>query len=265
MYVDAHCHLDMPIFDGDRAAVVARARSLGVTQFVIAGVDRESWVRQRSVTLEGWGAFWSAGIHPVRCAEMTAQELERSLSALPACFSGEGAACAVGETGLDRRFAPKTTIPVQVESFRRHLDLACELELPIILHVVQAHGRCLEVLREHTLSKRGGMVHSFSGSIEVAEAYLDLGLCLSLSGASVRSERGRMRDVIPRIPEERLLLETDSPDQPLNRGDRNEPKSLIEIANRVGKIRGCDPTKILRDSAANCAELFGMQIEGSDE
>ena len=264
MYVDAHCHLDLAPFAGDRAAVLDRARAAGVTRFVVAGVEPKGWADQRALAMHEPGVQWTAGLHPVRCAEMTDAERVEALQSLPGCFEGLHAAIAVGETGLDRVFAERSTLDAQVASLRAHLAVARDLEKPVVLHVVGAHGLCLDILREEGIPQRGGMVHSFSGSAEVAREYLNLGLYLSLSGgvARVRSERGLKG--VRAIPDERLLIETDAPDQALEKGQRSEPVHLLEVADWVAKVRGCTSEKILRHSAANCARLFGEYTEGEN-
>jgi len=258
MYIDAHCHLDLPDFDHDRDAVLIRAKRAGVTQFLMAGVDPLGWRRQRALMEHIEGAFWTAGIHPVRCAEMTPSVLKEALEALPLCFQGAGAACGVGETGLDRVFVDRATLPAQRMAFKAHLSLAKTLDLPLVLHVVGAHGACLDLLRSEGIPRRGGMVHSFSGSKEVALDYLRQGLHLSVSGGALRAPGARLREALREIPAHRLMVETDAPDQPIKAGERNEPAALVGIAEALAKIRGCTRAEILRDSAANCAELFGM-------
>ena len=264
MYIDAHCHLDLPAFDEDRSAVLERARAAGVSRFLVAGVGPDGWKKQRALAQLEAGVSWAAGLHPVYCAELSRAERRQALQDLPTCFEGPAAAIAVGETGLDRVFAHADTLATQIESLRTHLELAKALEIPIILHVVGAHGACIDILRKDGVPERGGMVHSFSGSAEVAQEYLRQGLHLSVSGAVGRLRSERALRGVRAIPDERLLLETDAPDQAMEKGQRSEPADLILVAERVAKVRGCTSEEILRHSAANYARLFGEYAEGSN-
>jgi TatD DNase family protein len=265
MYIDAHCHLDVARFDADRAAVMACAAAQGITGYLVAGVDPEGWLRQRRLAAAHRSVAWTAGLHPVSVAQMDAEDRERALAALPQCFTGDTPAIGVGETGLDRRFADPETVPIQVEVLRAHLALARDADLPVVLHVVSAHGQTLDVLRRDGLPAAGGMVHSYSGSADLVAEYVALGLSISFSGNVVRPTAKKVRKAVSAVPRDRLLVETDAPDQsPVGRGVRNEPTTLLEVACCVAALRGGAADEILTLSRRNLERIFGPQwpLEG---
>jgi len=259
MYIDAHCHLDLPIFDDDRGDVVQRARDAGIEGFVLAGVDAVGWVRQRAVAKNNPGFIWTAGLHPVAASRLSRPEALGQVDELSACFVGEAPAVAVGEMGLDRVFANPDTLPLQREVFRAQLAYARAVDLPCVFHFVRCHGLALEILKKDGVPGRGGVVHSFGGPTEVAEAYLGLGLHLSVCATVMNPRSARLRHAIVSIPDRYLLIESDAPDQSPNRGERNEPAVIIEVAQEVAKLRGCTQEQILRNSATNCAALFDVE------
>lgn len=257
MYLDPHCHLDLPAFDADRAAVLARARAVGVGGWIVAGVDPAGWQRQRQLALQEPTLWWTAGLHPVAVAE--GADVRVGLDGLAAQFTGHRPAIAVGETGLDRRRQYRASIPDQERAFRAQLALARTLDVPVVLHVVAAHGRVLELLRADGLPKRGGMMHAWSGSAELVPAFVELGLYLSLPGPVVQPNARKMRASAQCIPTDRLLVETDAPDLSPVPG-RNEPAHLPHIAAAVAALRGVEPSAVLAQSTANAMRLFGIKM-----
>lgn len=259
MYVDAHCHLDCPSFDEDRDAVLARARAAGVTGLVLAGVQPCEWPRQRALAAAAPGVRWTAGLHPMVAAESDDAAIDEALAALPAAFTGEAPASGIGELGLDTRFARKETLPRQLDCFRRQLAVARALDKPVVLHILGAHGRALEVLRADGLPSAGGMVHAYSGSAELVRDYERLGLHLSIAGTVARPDARKVHLAAAAVSPDRLLIETDAPDlAPPDLGSRrNEPAAVVRVAAAVAAIRGEPVETVLRRAAANAARLFG--------
>ncbi len=256
MFVDAHCHLDDPRFDAERPAVFDRAEAAGVVGFMLGGVDPEGWARQRRLA-ERPKLHWSAGLHPWRAATLSEPAFEAAIDGLPACFEGPNRARAVGELGLDARFCPKDTLPLQRARFERQLGLAIDLGRPVVLHVVGAHQMALEALRRF---RPAGMVHAFGGSPELAEQYLALGLSLSFGGPVSDPQRKKMRAAATRTPPERLMIETDAPDQaPPGFGEAWEPAALPLVARALGALRGARALDLLRHSASNLAAMMSVK------
>ncbi len=265
MYIDAHCHLDLPPFDPDRDAVIARGKALGICGYLLGGVEPQGWQRQRALAQAVPGIQWTAGLHPVNAATMDPDARRRALADLEACFEGAGCAIGVGETGMDRRFAPPETLPVQEQALREHLSLARRLNRPVVLHVVGAHGHTLDVIRRDGLPAAGGIMHSYSGSAELVAEYVSLGLSISFSGSVLRLGAKKRRRAVSAVPEAHLLIETDAPDQaPGGRGVRNTPSTLLEVACCVAEVRGGSVDSILNRSRVNLERIFGAHwpVEG---
>ncbi|MBK6942299.1 MAG: TatD family hydrolase [Planctomycetes bacterium] len=261
MSVDSHCHIDDAEFDADRETMFARAHAAGVRGFVLAGVDRDSWIRQREWVRTRVDCVRAAGLHPMVVGRLAsdARALREQLDGLAAEFTGNGAAVALGETGLDTHFVDASTLDVQTQVFREQLALARSLDVPIVLHVLGrgTHSRVLETLSADGLPARGGMVHSFSGSAEVAGHYLRLGLCCSFAGAVARPTAAKVHAACRAVPEDRLLIETDAPDQaPPGTPPRMEPARLGEVAAAVAHVRGTTSAIVLDRCATNARRLF---------
>lgn len=245
-WIDAHNHLDLPAFDADRDAVVDEAARAGVASSVLAGADPADWDRVEALgTARGWP--WVIGVHPWWCGALDDAGLDAVLAALAARPTPWG----VGETGLDRR---RGAMALQERSLRAHLGLARERAVPVVLHLVGAYPEALAVLREVGVPA-GGMVHSWSGPPDLVDAYLALGLHLSFGASACRP--GRAASSAVRVPADRLLLETDAPDQPLRAQTRGVPADLVAIAERIGALRGVSGAELLDASAVNVRRLFG--------
>ena len=253
--IDAHCHLDFVDFDSDRSAVIQEAVDSGITGFVVAGVSEEGWLRQEALAQHHPELRMAFGLHPWEVAKMDASEVDRQLATLAGKVT-----FAMGEMGLDRtRHCPEETMPLQESAFRAQLALAREKNLPVILHIVRAHGRALDILRADGLPDAGGLVHSFSGSAENAQDYQRLGLYLSISGSITRIKRTKATAVLAAIHEDRLLIETDCPDQPPKDrgvGVRNLPLWLHDVVASVSTLSGSNEGDIAQRTRANTLRLF---------
>ncbi len=259
LYVDTHNHLDFAAFDSDREAVLERARAAGIGGHLVAGVDPAGWVRQRALAAKHPGVRWTAGLHPQVAAGMRPGAIDEALAGLPAQLEGAHAASGVGETGLDRLFVDPATLDVQLHAFRAQLALARELERPLVLHIVKAHGKALEVVKRDGLPAAGGVIHSFSGNAELARQYVELGLSIGFVGAVCRPNARKLHAAAAAVPDDRLLIETDAPDQsPPGHPQRNEPTALLDVAEAVARVRGCRPEAVLVLSTRNSERLFGV-------
>jgi TatD DNase family protein len=245
---DAHTHLDMPAFDADREAVLARA---GVRGGVICAADPVDWDRvERVGRTIGW--VWTLGLHPWWCRELDDRAVDGWLAALAARPTPWG----IGETGLDRRAAGDAGMAVQLRALRGHLALARERDVPVVLHVVGAMGEALDVLRADGLPAAGGMVHSWSAPADQVGAAVALGLYVSFSGSVCRSRRIAL--AAASVPADRLLVETDAPDQAVEPGARGEPADLPRVAAAVAAARGASTEAVLAVGEANARRLFRL-------
>ncbi|MCA9519392.1 MAG: TatD family hydrolase [Myxococcales bacterium] len=257
-FIDAHCHLADPRVESQLEPMLARARAVGVNEFVQAGVDPEDWRRQRALAARYGGMHLVFGLHPWWVVGASDAEAESALCELAPQLVD---AVALGETGLDfqPRFSAETW-PRQEALFRAQLSMARARELPVVLHVVRAHDRALQILRDDGLSPRGGLVHAFTASREIAERYLALGLTLSVGGRLVARRSTKLERAVAAVPPQRLVIESDAPDQPPPRlrGQLNEPATIVEVAAVVAEITCSTAEAVLRQSAINLRRLLAL-------
>jgi TatD DNase family protein len=258
MHVDAHNHLDQAAFDEDRARIIERAAAMAVDRMVVAGTDPSGWIRCRELAVHYPGIVWTAGIHPWWTAEMSPTDFARGLASLRTIIGEPTPPVGIGELGLDLRFRPRTTLDWQIQCVQEQLDIAVAADLPLVLHIVDAHGPAIELLEQAELPRRGGMVHAFGASAEMAERYLALGFHLSFAGTLLSANAKKKLRALSVVPDERLLIETDAPDlSPPQWEKRNEPANLPLLAAFIGERRGATADEILALTAQNAVALFG--------
>ncbi len=257
---DTHCHLDAPEFDADREAAWARADAAGVTGAVVPAVEPASWTKTLDVSTGS--RFAAVGVHPQYLPKLTEAALDDALAGLVAFVRAAGArVVAVGECGFDGSSdAFRAQAALQRRVFLAHAEAARALDLPLVVHVLRAHGEALAAMRAATLRREPGVIHSFSGGPELAREYLAMGWHLAMGGAVTRLSARRPVEATRAIPAERLLLETDAPDQTptgVPEGVRRcEPAHLTIIARRVAEVRGEDVDALAARTTANARALF---------
>jgi TatD DNase family protein len=250
--VDSHAHIDVAEFDADRNAVLARARSAGVTRQIVPAIALGGFAKLRDLCRSESGLHPAYGLHPMYLAEHRDGHLEE----LGAWIEQEHPV-AVGECGLD--FHVDGLDPdVQRRYFRRQLQIAAEFDLPVVLHARRAVDEVIATLRR--AGGLRGVVHSFSGSPEQARQLWNLGFCVGIGGPVTYARARRLRGIVASMPLEYLLLETDSPDQPLHghQGARNEPALLSEVCACVAALRGVAADEIAAVTTGNAQRLFGL-------
>ena len=251
--VDSHCHIDMPQFDHDREAVVARAREAGVSDLLIAGgVDAEDGHRRALRVAEKLGVPVSAGIHPHE-AKLATEAIYDELRGL----ARDERIVAIGEVGLDFHYdhSPRG---VQRDVFRRQVRLARDVGLPLVVHTREADDESATILEEEGAREAGGVIHCFTGGEELARRALALGFHISFSGIVAFPRSETIQAVARTVPEDRLLIETDSPflAPPPHRGKRNEPAFVVEVARKVAGLRGTTPEALGEAAKRNFDRLF---------
>jgi TatD DNase family protein len=259
--IDAHCHLQSARFEAPIEAVVASARTSGVEAIILAGVEPEGWQRQAELAAQFPDVWPVLGIHPWVAATLDDAGLDRMMAALERALENTPRVVAIGESGLDGYTdAHKVALDRQEASMRRHLGLAARTGLPIVLHSVKAHAPILRVLKDAGIPDAGGVVHSFSGSAELARAYVALGLHVSFSGTLTFGRSRRLQEAAIAVPDDRLLIETDAPDQTPepHRGTPNQPANLPLVASALAELRGSTPAHIASVTSANARRLFGL-------
>jgi len=257
--IDIGINLAHDSYDHDRDAAIARAHAAGVVQMVVTGATLAGSVRALALAREHPGRlFATAGVHPHHAAELDAASLEAlaELARIPEVV-------AVGECGLDyfRNFSPRAA---QQQAFHRQLELAVQVGKPVFLHQRDAHEDFIAILREHATNWRG-VAHCFTGAEKELQCYLQLGLAIGITGWISDERRGaHLAALMPQVPAERLLLETDGPyllprdltPKPASR--RNEPAYLPHVAAAVARARGETVASLARSSTAAARALFAL-------
>jgi TatD DNase family protein len=257
--IDIGINLAHDSYDADREAVIARARHAGVTQMVVTGSTLDSTARANVLARDHPGRlFATAGVHPHHATELS----ETSLAELEE-LARRPEVVAVGECGLDyfRDFSPR---PVQQQAFHRQLELARRVGKPVFLHQRDAHADFAAILREHGAQWRG-VAHCFTGTAPELACYLQLGLAIGITGWICDERRGvHLAALMPQVPAERLLLETDGPYllprdlKPRPASRRNEPAYLPQVAAAVARARGESRASLARSSTAAARALFQL-------
>lgn len=254
--IDSHCHLDFPVFDQDRAAVIARSQALGVNKMIVAGVTRQHWPRLWQTVEATPGLYGALGLHPYFLTEHQDDDIQ-ALRAQLTTYAGHPKLCAVGEIGLDF-FLKDLDRQRQIDLFEQQLSLASEFNLPVIIHARRANAQITACLKQAQLP-RAGIIHAFSGSYEEAMEYIKLGFLLGFGGAATWSSATRLQSVLRRLPIEHIALETDSPDMPPEwlAGERNSPEQLPRICQHLAAIYGMPSQDFAAHTTQNVQRLFG--------
>jgi len=257
---DSHCHLNDPAFRKDLQDTVNRMEKAGVCGVMIVGIDRKNSAEAVNLAQTRPGFFASVGIHPHDARDCTKEDISflRGLAQNPKVR-------AWGETGLDfnRMYSPAAD---QEKCFVRQLETADELGLPLIFHERDSKGRFGEILRTSYNKERRGVVHCFSGNRREMDSYLEMGFFIGITGIVTVKTRGEeLRSLVPHIPKDRILIETDAPyltpAPQRNQHRRNEPAFVKSVLLKVAEVRGEDP-EILSDTVwENTCRLFGIGQE----
>ncbi len=252
MLVDSHCHLDATEFDADRAAVIARARAADVTVQVIPAIALDGFGKLRDLCASTPGLHPAYGLHPMFLAAHQPEHLD-----LLRGWIERERPVAIGECGLDF-FVEGLDREAQRMYFQRQLELAREFNLPLIVHARSAVEETIAAIRR--IGNLRGVIHSYSGSPEQAAQLWKLDFCLGIGGPVTYERARRLRAIVTHMPLEFLLLETDSPDQPLSghRGERNEPAHLREVLEVVARLRDAQADAIALATSENARRLFDL-------
>ena len=253
MFVDTHCHLDDEKLKGNLDEIVANFRAANVGIVINMGCDAATSILVKSQAEKYDGVYFAAGIHPMDVEKATDKDLER-IAALfnhPKCV-------AVGEIGLDY-YWDKTFKDKQKEFFAAQIALAKKAGLPINVHVRDAMGDALEILKNNKENLTfGGVMHCYSGSLETAKELIKLGLYISFGGTLTFKNAKNAVEVAAAVPIDRILTETDSPylaPEPV-RGTVNSPVNIPYIVARLAEIRGAEISEIESAVYNNTLTLF---------
>jgi len=251
--VDSHCHLDFPDFADELPQVIARAGAAGVTRMVTICTRLASEPAVRAIAEAHDGVFYAAGTHPMRAGEEPMATVDQLVAlARHPKFVG------IGETGLDYHYSADSAA-AQQESLRIHIAAARETGLPLIIHARDADDDMARILtEEHRAGAYSCVMHCFSSSAELAQAALELGFYLSMSGIAAFPKSAELRAIFAAAPLDRILLETDSPylAPPPHRGRRNEPAYTAHTARVGAEVFGLSLPEFAAATSANFDRLF---------
>jgi TatD DNase family protein len=254
MLIDSHAHLEMKEFDADREEVIRRAGNEGVDFIITVGTNLKLSLKAVNLAEKHENIYAAVGIHP---HDVTKTD-KNTLDALKELVNTRKKIVAYGEIGLDffRNISPQEK---QVEVFGMQLELAKELNLPVIIHDRDAHQQSLEIVRASGV--RRGVFHCFSGDYEMAKKCIDLGFYISIPGVVTFDKSKTIQDVAGRIPLSALLLETDAPYlTPVpHRGKRNEPSFIVHTAKKVAEIKKISWEDVARETSLNTMNLFSIK------
>jgi len=254
---DTHCHLQAAAFDGDRKAVIERARAAGITRMLVPGTDLESSAQAVRLAAEVEEVRAAVGVHP-HAAKTWNSRAERVLREL----AGQAGVVAIGEIGLDyyRMHSPRDA---QREAFRTQLELAGDLQLPVIVHIREALEDTLETLSDWSAAARGelrrGILHAFGGEAATAAWATARGWCLGIGGVITYTPSAPLREM---VQDEALMgsivLETDAPYLPPEgwRGRRNEPALVARVAERLAAASGMDIGRVIELTRSTAQSLL---------
>ncbi|WP_369901551.1 TatD family hydrolase [Bacillus manliponensis] len=255
MLFDTHSHLNADQFTEDLQEVIARMKEAGVSYTVVVGFD-EITIKRAMELAETYDFIYAAvGWHPVDAIDMTEDHLKwlEELAAHPKVV-------ALGEMGLDY-YWDKSPKEVQQEVFRKQIQLAKKVKLPIIIHNRDATQDIVTILEEENAAEVGGIMHCFSGSVEVAKQCIEMNFLISLGGPVTFKNAKKPKEVAMEIPMEKLLIETDCPyltPHPF-RGKRNEPSYVKLVAEEIANLKELSYEEIATKTTENAKKLFGIQ------
>lgn len=251
MLIDSHCHLYLKGLDSDLPAVLARSAEQGITGILCPAIDLPTAERAVEIAEQHVPVQAAVGVHPNYSSDLPDDYLAQLRR-----LAAEEVVVAIGEIGLDyyREYCPQER---QQQIFRQQLELAREVELPVIIHNRDADEDVIAILRESGISR--GVAHCFSGSVALAEQFMELGFYISFAG-NLTYKNSDLPLVAQNIPVEKLLVETDAPFlSPVPfRGKLNEPARTRYVALKLAAVKGLPPEELADHTTANTKALFGI-------
>jgi len=249
--VDSHCHLDFEPLGDQLAEVLTRARGNGVGHMLCVSVTLENYPKIQAIAEQHSHIFSSVGVHPNE-REGRDPDVDELVT-----LAANPRVVAIGETGLDY-YRSQGDMGWQQDRFRRHIQAARQARKPLIIHTRDAAADTLAILREENAAEAGAVMHCFTESWDVAKAAMDLGFYISFSGIVTFANAAALREVAAKVPDDRLLVETDSPYlAPVPyRGKTNEPAYVRHVAERLAEVRGVSFDHIADVTTQNFFNLF---------
>lgn len=251
--LDSHCHLNDQKYNGELNNIVENYLNSGVEKSICVGWDLQSSKQAQSIAEKYESVYYAVGVHPDECASYSQEDLENML------INKTNKLVALGEIGLDY-FHNKDNKTNQKEVFEAQIVLAKKYNLPIIIHCRDAFGDTLEILKKHAPFKSGAVMHCYSGSLEFAHELIKLGVKLSFTGTVTYKNAVNLKEVAKNIPLDMFFFETDSPylSPQSKRGERNEPKNVVEVAKYVADLRDVDFDELVKITDSTAKRFFNL-------
>jgi TatD DNase family protein len=254
--IDTHCHIGFKDFDADRSEVLQRAWGTGLSAIVMIGAGSKVNGNQKTLDLTALDErlFATIGVHPHDAGQLTPDVLAQFEQ-----LARHERVVGIGEIGLDYHYdhSPRN---IQQEAFRRQLELARHVGLPVSIHSREADQDTFAILQEFWEDIPGGIMHCFGGTVDQARAYFDMGFLISISGIITFKKSEQLQEVVRTCPTERMVIETDAPYlAPIPyRGRRNEPAYVVEVAKAIAQLKGLTVEDVARITTLNAKRLFRL-------
>lgn len=255
MFIDSHSHLDDRRYDQDRDILIKSLKENKVDIAINIGADLESSINSVELANKYDNIYAVIGVHPHSASEVTLETLDRFRA-----MSKNEKVVAIGEIGLDFYY-DNSPRDLQRKWFKEQLELAKELNLSVVIHSRDASQETFDTIKEAQDGRLRGVMHCFSGSLEMAKEYMKLGFYISIAGPVTFKNARVVREVAEAVPLDKLLIETDCPyltPEPY-RGKRNEPMFVRYVAERIAKIKNISVEEVAEHTSRNTKELFGIK------
>ncbi len=254
--VDVHCHLESGLFADGLDSIIAGARKTGIVRLITSSIVPEEWELSESIARRYEEVEFALGVHPWYGREGDEERIDGLFRAR------ERGAVAIGEIGLDKK---TETVPLELQKrlFGRQIAIARETGLPVIVHCRGAFDELTGIVKKIGLSASGGVIHSFSGSAEIAAELMKFGFSFSFGGALTYRNSRKKEAVLRAVFPDRFMLETDSPDIPPVEAKEgpNVPANILYNLKAASDILGVSEEKIAEASTANAARMFGLTLD----
>lgn len=254
MYIDTHCHLNLPEFRNDLKETIKRAESAQVTHIIVPGIDLETSQLTYNMGRESSIVQAAVGLHPNNIKDANVDNLEAIAE-----LASRPEVVAIGEIGLDY-FRNTSLADEQRKTLQYLLSIAIEEAKPVLLHARAASDEMLEILRVYRPDGLRGVWHCFEGNWDLAKQILDIGFFIGLTGNITYSDKEDVKEVITNAPLDQILIETDAPYLPPNpyRGQRNEPAFVVEVARKIAETKNITPEEVGEITSHNAIKLFNL-------
>ncbi len=255
MFIDSHAHLDDDRFNEDRDSIIEAIRKNDIDIVVNIGADLSSSIRSIKLSEEYDFIYAVVGVHP-----HDAKTMDDNTINLIKTFAAKEKVVAIGEIGLDYYY-DNSPRDIQKKRFIEQIELAKDLDMPIVVHTRDAAGDTMEIIKNAQDGRLRGVMHCYSGSVEQAFEYIDLGFCISLGGPVTFKNSRVSKEVAKAIPLDKMMIETDSPyltPEPY-RGKRNNPMYVKYVAEKIAELREVSIEEIGRVTSENTKRLFNIK------